>query len=172
MHNFKTRTLSTPPRHFHYAAIILAILFINLFGIWAMTTLHNALFPGVEAQELLTFTERLPQRTIRLPVSASEPPVEGYDLDKLAKAVARHETCSCTCGNSASRNNCFGIMAWKNGKRYFKAFETKEDSYADFKRIWSTYYKRFPDLALAKRYSGNDKPNAWLSNVTTFYNQL
>lgn len=97
----------------------------------------------------------------------------GYDLDKLAKAVALHETGDCTAKlGAATVNNCFGIMAWSNGQRYFKRYKTKEDSYADFKRIWSSYYQKFPDLKLAKRYSGNDRPYQWLANVKHFYASL
>ncbi len=98
----------------------------------------------------------------------------GYDLDKLARAVAQHETGNCTANVGAARvNNCFGIRAWDaHGRPYFKRYATPEDSYADFKRIWSTYYGRFPDLALARRYSGNDRPGQWLSNVAMFYKSL
>lgn len=97
-----------------------------------------------------------------------------YDLDKLAKAVAMHETKDCGVNvGSALVNNCFGIRGWrKDGTPYFKQYATKEDSYKDFKRIWSTYYGRFPDTALAKKYSGNDRPQQWLANVTHFYEAL
>lgn len=60
-------------------------------------------------------------------------------------------------------------MAWSNGKRYFKRYPTKEASYVDFKRIWSSHYRQFPTLALAKKYSGNDRAHIWLRNVTQFY---
>lgn len=106
------------------------------------------------------------------PKAATPSAATSYDLDKLAKAVARHETGGCTLGSGRTHNNAFGIMQWKNGKRSFKRYETCEQSYEDFKRIWTAYYGRFPDLALAKKYSGNDRPNQWLSNVTAFYNEL
>lgn len=97
-----------------------------------------------------------------------------YDLDKLAKAVAMHETKDCGVNvGSALVNNCFGIRGWdKNGKPYFKKYATKEDSYKDFKRIWSTYYGQFPNTALAKKYSGNDRPQSWLANVSHYYETL
>lgn len=95
----------------------------------------------------------------------------GVDLDKLAKAVAMHETANCTKG-SARFNNCFGIKY--AGK--FARYATKEASYADFKRIWSKptgYYRgQFPTLALAKKYSGNDRASIWLKNVSHFYSSL
>jgi hypothetical protein len=101
--------------------------------------------------------------------AAPKPPVTGYDLDKLAKAVAKHETNDCKAKvGAAVYNNCFGIKY--NGK--FARYKTKQASYDDFKRIWSTYYKKFPNHALAKKYSGNDRPQTWLSNVTLFYNTL
>ena len=63
-------------------------------------------------------------------------------------------------------------MQWdKKGNRSFKRYKTKADSYADFKRIWGAYYKTFPNLALAKKYSGNDRAQIWLNNVTKFYYQ-
>jgi len=98
---------------------------------------------------------------------------QGLNIDKLAKAVARHETADCTIG-SAKYNNCFGIMQWdKAGNRSFKRYATKEDSYADFKRIWMNpkgwYQGKFPTPFLANKYSGNDRADAWLRNVTKFY---
>lgn len=98
----------------------------------------------------------------------------GYDLDKLAKAVAMHETKDCGVNvGSALVNNCFGIRGWhKDGTPYFKKYATKEDSYKDFKRIWTAYYGKFPDTALAKKYSGNDRPQSWLANVTHYYETL
>lgn len=95
---------------------------------------------------------------------------QSIDLDKLARAVAQHETAGCTKG-SAKVRNCFGIMSWTGGKRHFKVYATKEASYEDFKRIWAKSYKVFPNLALAKKYSGNDRAKIWLNNVTKFYNQ-
>jgi hypothetical protein len=61
-------------------------------------------------------------------------------------------------------------MTWdKNGKRSFKRYEKIEDSYTDFKRIWSSFYGGFPTLKQAKRYSGNDRSEIWLYNVKFFY---
>ena len=138
-------------------------------------SLHCSLVGCAEASGKLTFKDELPQITLRLPDELHESaPVEpvSFDLDKLAKAVARHETCSCTCGNSAAVNNAFGIREWINGKPRFKHYASCEESYKDFKRIWSKYYGRFPDAKLASRYSGNDRPYQWLANVTKFYNEL
>ena len=62
-------------------------------------------------------------------------------------------------------------MTWPNGKRTGKWYATKEESYADFKRIWSTHYKIFPTYRLAVKWTGNDHPQTWLNNVTKYYNQ-
>lgn len=99
-----------------------------------------------------------------------------FDLDKLAYAVAMQETKDCTLGNSAERNNCFWIMTWKRGFREYKRFETKEDSYKDFKRIWTTkWYIEWnwglPTIEDAIVYSWNDRAKIWLNNVLYFYNK-
>ena len=91
------------------------------------------------------------------------------DLDRLAYAVAMAETGDCTKGAGLSRNNCFGLMSWKNGVRYLRTYKTKEESYIDFKKTWSKYYKRFPDMALARTWTGNQTPKEWLANVSYHY---
>lgn len=90
------------------------------------------------------------------------------DLDKLAIAVAAHETCGCTCGVGKTHNNCFGIRY--NGD--WAWYPTHADSFTDFKRIWAKSYKIFPTLAMAKKYSGNDRSEAWLETVTKVYDSL
>lgn len=93
-----------------------------------------------------------------------------FDLDKLASAVARAETSGCTKWSALSHNNCFGIMTWdKNGKRSFKRYASHEESFADFKRIWSSYYGWFPTLAMAKKWTGADRAERWLWHVKQFY---
>lgn len=94
-----------------------------------------------------------------------------YDLDKLARAVANHESHNCADKTLAtSRNNCHGIMTWINGKRTPRTFATKEDSYEYFKNLWAKSYKSFPNLRLAQIYSGNDQAHTWLRNVIAYYN--
>jgi len=108
----------------------------------------------------------------------SEPPKkllpDGTDLEKLAKAVALHETNDCRAKSGAALvNNCFGIMQWdKNGVRSFKRYATKEESYQDFYRIWEKHYRTFPTKRMAEIYSGNDRSDSWLSNVSHFYSTL
>lgn len=100
-------------------------------------------------------------------------PKPDYDLDKLAHAVAFAETASCTDGTAVRRKNCFGIMHWPNGpgSRTPKTYASHEESYADFKRIWSKFYGRFPDRALAVKWTGDDNADTWLSNVKFRYSQ-
>lgn len=50
-------------------------------------------------------------------------------------------------------------------------YEKPEDSYQAFYKIWSTWYKKFPNQEMAKRYSGNDRAHYWLTNVTAFYQE-
>ncbi len=115
----------------------------------------------------------------RCPVHAA-----GYDLDKLAKAVAMHETGDCTAKvGSALYNNCHGFR--KNNK--FLHFKAKQESYVYFEDLWQRNYGGFPDLRLATAYvcgwqhlkkngtgtpcSGGN-PNSWLSSVTNIYDNL
>ena len=62
-------------------------------------------------------------------------------------------------------------MTWDSGSRELKKFDSKEDSYEDFKRIWSGSYKTFPTYEMAVKWTGNDHPDIWLKNVTYYYNQ-
>jgi len=99
---------------------------------------------------------------------------DGTDLEKLAKAVALHETNDCTKGNSAIiHKNAFGIRECYGGRCYgFKTYRNCEESFLDFERIWSSYYNKFPDIELARKYSGNDRADSWLRNVKNFYSTL
>ena len=104
-----------------------------------------------------------------LPTKATN---DTFNLDKLSRAVACHETKCGTRWSALTHNNAFGIMTWdKNWKRSFKRYATLNDSYIDFKRIWSSYYGGFPTLKQAKRYSGNDRAETWLYNVKFFYSK-
>jgi hypothetical protein len=135
--------------------------------------LRNGLFPfRIEPSVAKTAPPvKTVERKISVPVKV-EKPVTGYDLDKLARAVAHAETGNCTKGAGLSHNNAFGIMTWPNGKRQFKRYATCEESYEDFKRIWSRYYGRFPDHRLAVKYTGNDRADTWLANVKAIYSSL
>jgi len=95
--------------------------------------------------------------------------MNNYDLDCLADAVAVAETSYCQAGSGLSRNNAFGIMTWKTGTRQLKHYNTCEDSWDDFKRIWSTHYDVYPTMSTAVKWTGNDNPQRWLTNVNNAY---
>ena len=95
---------------------------------------------------------------------------DDFDLDLLARAVAWAETHDCGVGNSAAINNCFWIMQWdKYWNRSYKSYNTPEESYEDFKRIWTKGYRGYPNMVAAKSWTGNDRPESWLRNVTYYY---
>ena len=105
---------------------------------------------------------------------------QDFDLEKLAHAVAFAETGHCADGTAIKRNNCHGIMAWKKvfdketkkntTVRYPRYFRSTQESFDEFKRIWAKSYKRYPDINLAIKWTGNDNAHVWLSNVNTYYN--
>lgn len=98
-----------------------------------------------------------------------KPKTIGVDLDKLSKAVAMQETHNCAdTKGSALVNNCHGFK--KNGK--FMSFGSPAESHAYFKQLWARSYGGFPTYRMAQIYSGNDRPNQWLKNVTYYYNTL
>lgn len=106
-----------------------------------------------------------------------------YDIDKLAKAVALHETGDCTAKRGAALyNNCHGFR--RNNR--FVHFATKQESYDKFKVLWAKDYQTLPNLRLATAYvcgwqwlqkngttacPGGD-PKSWLADVTNKYYSL
>jgi len=104
-------------------------------------------------------------------INPSSQASEALDLDKLAYAVAMAETKDCTTG-TGKYNNCHGIMAWDaQGNRYPRRFNSKEESYEYFKKLWVKNYGGFPTISQAVSYVGNDSPGTWLYNVTYYYNK-
>lgn len=106
-----------------------------------------------------------------------KPTNDVFDLDKFAHAVARHETSSCTKWFWKEYNNCFGLKngriapCKKIGRLKMCIYDTPEESYEAFKKIWTEWYGgKFPTYGAAKVYSGNDRASTWLANVTKFYN--
>jgi hypothetical protein len=79
------------------------------------------------------------------------------------------ETANCTEGMGITKNNCFGIMTWPNGVRTGKTYASPEESYEDFKRIWSTYYVDYPSFELADKWTGSDHVQDWLDIVNYYY---
>lgn len=93
---------------------------------------------------------------------------DGTDLNRLAYAVAMAETKDCGIDyGSAKYNNCFGII--RNGT--FERYETKEESYKDFKEIWSKYYQDYPNWSLATKWTGGDRVDTWLQAINQYYHE-
>ncbi len=100
-----------------------------------------------------------------------------YDPMKLARAISCGETSCGKDGTAIHRNNCCGVMKFwigKDGqrKREPKYYARYEDSLKETAAIWKRNYGRFPDLALAQRWTGGDDPQNWLATVTRTYNAL
>jgi hypothetical protein len=96
---------------------------------------------------------------------------QNVDIVKLAHAVAVAETGGCTQGTGVSKNNCHGIFGCQNGVCGPKTFATKEESYAEFQRIWiNGYGDRFPTLKDAQKYTYSEG-SQWLNTVRLVYNQ-
>lgn len=130
-----------------------------------MNTAEAADFEYTFGEKLEEYTEIMPEDTFDF---------NKFDISKLAYAVAMAETADCTTGMGVSKNNCFGIMewpAWNNYQRTGKTYATKDEAYADFSRIWTSFYGEYPTYAMAVKWSGNDHPDNWLSIVNQYYHQ-
>jgi len=107
-----------------------------------------------------------------------ETQVMGFDINKLAKAVAMHETANCTTGIGPEYNNCFGIKNGNTapcpqiGRSNFCVYQDPQESYEAFKTIWTRWYGELPNLEMATRWSGNDRAYNWRNNVLHFYKTL
>lgn len=164
--------------------------------VWDRTTEYANLHIGIVSNDDLAINnssyEKMPvessisERPVLYYLSPVETPVimkeqeampdATLDLDKLAMAVSHAETGGCKTGMALSKNNCFGIMQWsKTGVRSGKAFATHQDSFDEFKKIWSTHYKAFPDQSLADRWVNGgkggttDESRLWLGIVKKYY---
>jgi hypothetical protein len=114
-------------------------------------------------------TKEVKQVTQNTPVSKE------LDIDRLAYAVAMAETHNCTKWYWKTHNNCMGI---KHGntvpcpwvpKMAMCKFDTPEESYEAFKKIWQTWYITFPNRELSIRWTWNDRADSWLRHVTHYY---
>lgn len=64
-------------------------------------------------------------------------------------------------------------MAWdKDGNRFPRYFKSHADSQAACVAIWKKSYKDFPDIALARKWTGGDNAKQWLATVKQKYNSL
>lgn len=94
-----------------------------------------------------------------------------FDVGRLCRAIAEHETHNCRDGgNSVAVNNCHGFRV--AGK--FLPFKSKADSYAKCEKLWMSgaYSGGLPTMKDAKKWSGNDRAQTWQKNVTHFYYTL
>jgi len=82
------------------------------------------------------------------------------------------ETSGCTKGSGKSKKNCHGLMNRKTGTRRLNVYASTDQSFEDFKALWKRVYKVYPNPALAKLYTGNDRPDTWLAIVNQTYNSL
>jgi len=103
---------------------------------------------------------------------------DGTDLNKLAYCVAMHETKDGLLGYGKDYNNVHGIKngntapCKKIGINRMCIYADKEESYEAFKKIWVTWYKTFPNIKLANKYTSQDRAYNWLNNVTNCYNKI
>ena len=99
-----------------------------------------------------------------------------YDINKLAYAIAMAETHNCEKWYWLSYNNCFGIKNWNTApcpkiwKSNMCIYDTPEQSYEAFKKIWGTWYKSYPNWTLANRWTWWDRVQTWLNSVSYYYN--
>lgn len=89
-----------------------------------------------------------------------------YDIEKLAKAIAMHETKMGTVGQGKSKNNVCGIT--KNGK--FKYYNSKEEALEDCKRVITQFYSNSTIYQMSRKYTTTQQ-DEWFNNVTYFYNK-
>lgn len=92
-------------------------------------------------------------------------PTTLYDLDKLARAIASHETAMGTTGVGKTQNNVCGIR--RNGA--FESYETLEDGLADCKGVLTKYYANKTITQIAQNWT-TTQCQEWIDNVTYFYN--
>jgi hypothetical protein len=104
--------------------------------------------------------------------------VEGEEIDRIAYAVAMAETHNCTKGYGEEYNNCFGMKngsiapCEEIGRNRMCIYESTEDSYAAFKKVWvEGYGGGYPTTNMAAVWTGNDRPGNWLNNFADAYNK-
>ena len=171
-------------KHFFQMALLYFLAIIGLISF----VYHFIMIPAnrslvVHAEEL-SFTPDI-RCNIAIPYTKPKPivDIQGYDIDKLAKAVAIHETGDCTAKvGAATHNNCHGFR--RNDK--FLIFKDKSESYEKFKNLWARDFEDFPTIRLATAYvcgwrhlrekgpvpcpGGN--PKSWLASVNSIYYSL
>lgn len=82
-------------------------------------------------------------------------------IDRVAYAVAKYETNDCKTWVGRF-SNCFGMrVKWE-----WLRFESKEASYAHFKKVWKKSYSGgCPTLRDAEKYDSKVNAQNWLNNI-------
>lgn len=132
----------------------------------------------VERVEPRKTTQTTPKEAVKPAApTVSKTETAGYDLEKLAVAIATAETSNCTKGTALTHNNCFGIK--RNNtctvgtpRGSFVQFSSHEESFQCFRQIWTKWYRAYPNYTLAHKWTGGDRVNTWLNNVGATYNTL
>lgn len=99
-----------------------------------------------------------------------------FDIDKLARCVAKAETANFTRGYGLTHNNWQGIKHWNTApcpwvpKLAMCKFESQEASNEAFKKIRSTWYKWIPTYSKADKWTGWDRTQNWMNIVLQCYN--
>ena len=187
-----------------FITIILIVAFLSIF--FPPMTAQGLRFQGMEDMEsdntLLSFQPQIPNNPTReievdlkhksvqivAKVENNAPDIEklvdgteyledGTDLNRLAYAVARHETGAGKFGYGLEYNNHHGIKNGntapcpKIGRNNMCIYEDSNESYVAFKKIWKKWYRTYPNITLAEKYTSKDRAWDWLSNVDLFFNQ-
>ncbi len=125
-------------------------------------------------------TEKPPEKVIS--VAPINPPtvaaITNVDMDKLAYAIRMAETGDCTKGYGLEYNNCYGIKngsiapCEEIGRNRMCMYKKPEDSTEAFKQIWiKGYGGQFPSYKAAQVWTGSSNPQAWINNVSFYYNK-
>lgn len=109
------------------------------------------------------------------PIVKEEVKKEEFDIDRLAYAVSMAETSWFTKWYGVTHLNWQWIKHWNTvkcpwvPKMAMCKFKTQEESNEAFVKIWWTWYKEFPTLQMAKRWTWDDKAELWLEDVKYYY---
>lgn len=154
-------------------AIPILAIFIGTYGFYAMGIAN--VFASERHLEPVIEDYSMCHEGICLDFNLEPPtpviPWKIVNLDRIVWAISMHETKGCTIGSGKTHYNPGGVMTWATGERQFKRYANCEEGYEDMKRIWSTHYGGLPDLKMAKKWSGNDRAEAWLRNFYHYYNE-
>ena len=87
------------------------------------------------------------------------------------------ETGNCTKGYGVEYWNCFGLKngsiapCKEIGRNKMCIYANPNESYEAFKQVWTKGYSgEFPSYKAAQVWTGNDRPDTWLTNVKYYYN--